>query len=186
MHEYVYRVDTQDGLRKIRDNHFRARRWLANNSRSFPHQLLKKLYSELSTTEGLYRICFYTSYTRAEQSLNDDFSYFGPSHILRCPKRYILSIGFSESWDDGFKEGDAYLFWIQEQLLVENVEFSFAGIPFNEFEIWNEGQWCALEDYYYKIALLANPVAFSLGNTCSSMSIPKKRQWWKIWCRSNS
>jgi hypothetical protein len=185
MTEYVYRVDAQTSLEKIRDSCFRARRWSANDSYSFPHALLKHLHSSLPATDGLYRICFYTSHTRAEESLSYDFSYFGASHILRCPKAAVLSLGFTDSWDDGFKEGDAYLFWIQEHLNDTNANFSSAGIAFDQLEIWKQEQWSQLQDHYSAVAPVAKPVAPPAGKTRSSVPASKKRLWWKFWCCSN-
>ncbi|CAL8475570.1 protein of unknown function (plasmid) [Caballeronia sp. S22] len=39
-----------------------------------------------------------------------DYRLLGPSEILRCEKRCLIDAGFTETWDDGFKQGDAYLF----------------------------------------------------------------------------
>lgn len=146
MIEYVYRVDTQTGLEKIQDNHFRARR--SGTSDSFHHELLKRLHSTLPRTDGLFRVCFYVSQVRAEQSSSYDPSHFGKSYVLRCPKESVLSCGFTESWDDGFKEGDAYLFWIQETLSHRNARFSSAGVDFDLFEICKQGQWHPLKNHY--------------------------------------
>lgn len=185
MSEYVYRVDTQTGLEKIQDNHFRAKRWSANDGYSFPHALLKELHSSLPATAGLYRICFFTSHTRAEESLSNDFSHLGKSYILRCPKASVLSLGFTESWDDGFKKGDAYLFWNQESLLAGNANFSSAGIAFDQFEIWKQKQWSPLQGHYYEMAPVANPATPPARNARSFVPTPEKRPWWKFWCRSN-
>lgn len=155
MTEYVYRVETLTGLENIRDNHFRAKRWIFGESGSFPHELLKQLTLTLPATDGIFRICFYTSHGRAEESKGYDFSYFGESFILRCPKASVMNLGFSESYDDGFKEGDAYLFWIQENILTGNKVFSSVGIALHLFEIWKQGQWHALHDHYREMLSVA-------------------------------
>jgi len=185
MSEYVYRVDTETGLKKIHDRHFRARRWMGNDSYSFPHVVLKQLNVTLPASDGLYRICFYTSLARAKQSLNDDFSYLGLSRILRCPKNLVLSRGFFESWDDGFKEGDAYLFWIQEALSGENSNFSSTGIPFEHFEILNQERWHPLLEYYREMVSVNNMTAIPAESVRHTALTAEKRSWWKFWFLSN-
>ena len=187
MSEYIYRVDTQSGLEKIEDNHFRAKRWRADDRYAYPHKLLAQLHSTLLETEGIFRICFYTSFDKAEHSKNYDFSHFGESFILRCPKTSLASAGFSESWDDGFNEGDAYLFWIKEVLSANNTKFSSAGVEFPVFEILKQGEWQPLKNYFPEKTVLSGKIAEPehIQNNFLSVPMPEKRQWWKFWRHSN-
>jgi hypothetical protein len=146
MTEYIYRVDTQAALEKISDNIFRARRWGTENGCSFPHKLLKKIHSNLPTTVAVYRICFFTTETKAEQAVRSYGQLPGVSHLLlRCPKGQVLASGFKESWDDGFSKGEAYLFWVSETLSSANAEFSCSGIAIDQFQIRIDGQWRSLQ-----------------------------------------
>jgi len=181
MNEYVYRINTQSGLEKIQDNHFRGRRWLSGVNGGYPHALLKREHATLSITEGLFLVCFYSNHAKAEQSLNSDFSYLGQSYMLRCPKEHVVAAGFNESWDDGFKEGDAYLFWNKENISDRNANFSSAGIPLEVFEIWKDSKWQPLHQYFggNVQAPTSNKVSNSGMNRSSAAQTDKP--WWKIW-----
>lgn len=187
MSEYIYRVDTQIGLEEIEDHHFRAKRWIAGDKYNYPHKLLAQLHSALPASDGVFRICFYISQARAEQSKNYDFSHFGESFILRCPKTSLASAGFCESWDDAFNEGDAYLFWIKEVLSADNTKFSSAGVEFSEIEILKQGHWQPLKNHFTEKIVASSSIAEPehAKNDFLSVSMPEKRQWWKFWCRSN-
>lgn len=179
MTEYIYRVDTLASLKRVPGVHFCARRWVPGTY-SFPHKLLGEIHSNLPPTEGLYRICFYTSQGRAETSLNNDFKCLGPSCLLRCHKKEVLSRGFKESWDDGFKKGDAYLFWISEPLSLINTEYSSTGMALDLFEVWQEGQWHSLSTFLSQKAT-ASSTLLPQGSKPLYSSRLMKKHWWKFW-----
>ncbi|EAW9009524.1 hypothetical protein NL87_25900 [Salmonella enterica] len=168
MSEYIYRVDTILNLNKVCNDTFRAKRWTKN---SYPHKLLKN--AQTLPTDGLYLICFFTTQQLAETALKNDFSHLGDSRISRCHKETILRVGFSESWDDGFIPGEAYLFWCTELLNEQNHEFSETNIPISHFETLNEEEWVPLANSDSDNTL--TPSYFS------SLPIPKKKPWWKFW-----
>lgn len=183
MDKYVYRIDTELGLKKIQDDHFRARRWLCESS--YPHKLLREQQSTLPASAGLYLICFFSSHARAEHSLGN-FSYLGPRYILRCPKKSVLNVGFSESWDDGFNEGDAYLFWRQETVTNGNNNFSSVGIPLDLFEILNQGKWQPLCTFLGEITSSQNGVSAPILASSNTDKTRAKKSWWKFWIPLNS
>ncbi|GKW19619.1 hypothetical protein PEC302107_13480 [Pectobacterium araliae] len=179
MTEYIYRVDTEVDIKKIQDGVFRAKRWRYN--RSYPHQLLKSIYADLPSTEGLYRVCFYTTQQIAERSLRDDFSGLGESKISRCYKKSVLQYGFTESWDDGFTVGEAYLFWCQEILIQSNSEFSSAGIPVTHFEVLVQEKWIPLVDHMGKMSSTINQMITPTAGIINNLPALKKKAWWKFW-----
>jgi hypothetical protein len=152
MDDYIYRVDTAKSLLAIRDRCFRARRW-TDEQHSFPHQHLKQLAKSLSPTQRLFRICFFTSLSKAKKSREDDFKWFGNSHLLRCKKSMVISAGFTESWDDGFEIGDAYLFWSIEEVIEELTEFSSRSVGFDAFDVLQGESWFPLTDPFNSNAL---------------------------------
>ncbi|MEQ9861360.1 hypothetical protein OI450_05575 [Pectobacterium cacticida] len=181
MTEYIYRVDRDIRIRKIQDGIFRARRWKNRSGEDYPHRLLKSLYADLPSTEGLYLICFYTSQQLAEKSLINDFLPRGESHISRCHKESVSTYGFTESWDDGFIVGEAYLFWCQEILTQSNSEFSSAGIPVTHFEVLVQEKWIPLVDYMGKMSSTINQMITPSAGIKNNLPTFKKKAWWKFW-----
>ncbi|MDM2724211.1 hypothetical protein [Citrobacter sp. Cy230] len=179
MNDYVYRVDTVSGFNKIKDKVFRARRWTYPGS--YPHKLLQSLYADLPETDGLYRICFYSSQEIADKSLIGDFLPQGESRMYRCPKEAILSCGFSESWDNGFNEGVAYLFWRQENLNENNTQFSLSGISLEYFDVLTEGEWMPLVEFLNKTSSIANETVGVAKDIINKPPVPGRRSWWKFW-----
>lgn len=179
MDDYLYRVDTVSGFNKIKDSVFRAKRWTYPGG--FPHKLLKSLYANLPSTDGLYRICFYSSQEIADKSMTGDFLPQGESRMYRCPKETVLSCGFSESWDDGFNEGVAYLFWCQEKLNESNTEFSLSGISIEYFDVLIEGEWIPLLAYLDNTTSTANEKVKISNHIINKPPVPRKRKWWKFW-----
>ncbi|WP_156425796.1 hypothetical protein [Herbaspirillum rubrisubalbicans] len=78
-------------MQKISDQTFRARRWDPKSPGTYPHQVLQDAITTIPQGHALYRICFYSSFERAQKSLTDDFVYLGVSHILRSTKYKILT-----------------------------------------------------------------------------------------------
>lgn len=62
MIEYVYRIDTQTKLDKIRDNHYRARRWIGD---IYNRKQLEQRLSEQSARVGIFTICIFTNLAKA-------------------------------------------------------------------------------------------------------------------------
>ncbi|WP_435102390.1 phage integrase N-terminal SAM-like domain-containing protein [Arhodomonas sp. AD133] len=148
---YLYRIDTVDGLAKIRDGKFRAVRWTPS---CYPHEILKKLESSLPEGAALFRICFYSSEQKARWSQQYDFAGRN-TRILRCPKEAVLAAGFSESWDDGFRQGEAYLFWTQESAQGASARLSNVGIPLETFEVAEGESWLPMGSIYSPLDGLA-------------------------------
>lgn len=139
--QYVYRVDYTAKLLAIPDDCHRAPRW-RGDSQSYPHSLLKSRLEHLNDAQAIYRICFWSSLALAvKDSKNYDK---GPTAIARCLKDDVLTAGFNQSGDDGLPVGQAYLFWIEEQLDERNQEFSRSLIPFDRFDAFVEGRWVPL------------------------------------------
>jgi hypothetical protein len=155
MARYVYRVDTRVGIDSIKDGVFRAKRWGSSFGSSYPHEELLRI--KLTPGEGLFIICFYTSLQKAESAQKMDFDWLGPSEILRCDKQCLIDVGFTETWDDGFIQGDAYLFWVRERVPVADQRLSSTGVPLAQFEIFRRGAWSKLEDYIWQTTALDFP-----------------------------
>lgn len=179
MKNYVYRVDTVLGFGKIKDSVFRAKRWTYPGD--FPHKLLESLYTNLPTTDGLYRICFYRSQKVAEKCLARDFLSLGESRMYRCPKEVVLSCGFSESWDDGFDKGVAYLFWCQEKLNENNTHLSLSCIPLEHFDVLIQDEWMPLMEYLNNTFPTTNERISNAESIMNERPVPKRRAWWKFW-----
>lgn len=141
--EYIYRLDYKAALMGIPDVCHRARRW-HGGLKSFPHKLLKAQLNKLSPGRAIYRICFFSTLAKAQKIRLEYQDKGADTTLMRCKKTDVLSAGFAESWDDGFAPGDAYLFWIEEQLNDENCEFSVAAIPFDCFSVFVEGGWVSM------------------------------------------
>ena len=146
MSEYIYRVDSIKNLEQVCNDSFRASRW---TKEMYPHQVLKDIKSRQNEEDGLYFICFFTTQPLAENSLKNDFFYLDEeAKISRCCKEKVLRAGFTESWDDGFDQGKAYLFWCEEPLSKNNNKFSEKNISTNQFETLSEGKWIPLSQLF--------------------------------------
>lgn len=177
MPEFLYRVDFNDHLRSITDGMFRARRW---TTAGFPHAVLKAA-TQREPQSRVYRICFFATLAEATKCQQEDFdnSRRGPSHLMRCNKSELQKAGFHESWDDGFHEGIAYLFWRYEMPTATNDRFSDGGIDLTAFEKNADGEW---RPYCREPA----PEITALSPTTKPPFVTlqgQKRQWWKIWAR---
>jgi len=128
----VFRVDPQEKWDEIVDHRFRAVRYKLGG---YPHRLLMQIMQEMPHGSGLFRMCFYSSIELAQRSLQTDFSCFDDCKIRSVSKQIIVDSGFAESWDDGFDEGQAFLFWRIETLTAHNHNLSSSGINLNQFTI---------------------------------------------------
>lgn len=148
MSDYIYRIDTLKGIKRIEGDAFRGKKWVQGTG--YPHALMKG--APLPATDANYIVCFFSTLEKAEESLKRDYEYFKPSYILRCRKDALATARFNESWDDGFAEGDAYLFWIRETVTATNTELSNAGIPLTNFEIQVAQQWIPFTHHLQQLA----------------------------------
>jgi len=177
MPEFLYRVDFNDHLHSITDGIFRARRW---TTAGFPHAVLKAA-AQREPQSRVYRICFFATLADATKCQQEDFdnSRRGQSQLLRCDKLELRKAGFHETWDDGFHEGIAYLFWRYEMPTATNDRFSDSGIDLTAFDKSVDGEW---RPYCWEPAReipALSPTAKPLFATPQR----QKRQWWKIWTR---
>jgi len=177
--KYVYRIDTIENFKKIKDETFRAKVWYDKEG-EFPHKLLRSLCKKLGNNERIFRICFFSTENKAIIVQKEDYKFLGPSYIFRCPKSSVKTIGFNESWDDGFENKEAYLFWNVEINNDENSRFSSLGINFKEFEIFIENGWKPLNDYLNDSDVLS---VEQKGSIELNISDNKKntKKWWKFW-----
>lgn len=146
--QYIYRYDDTGNLRAIQDNCHRARRWDGSPT-SYPHKLLRARIAKLSNTQAIYRICFWVNLQDVIDE-TDKLKRVTPDKLItltRCSISDVLSESFQSSWDDGFKEGKAYLFWKEEDLENSNSSFSKASIPFSKFEALVDGSWLPLSSH---------------------------------------
>ncbi|MCF5648814.1 hypothetical protein KHW15_00965 [Pseudomonas syringae] len=141
--DYVYRIDYTANLRAIPDNCHRARRW-DGGPKSYPHKELRSQLNQSSDAQAIYRICFWA---KLADAIKDRANYDGHTTLARCLKADVMAAGFSQSWDDGLNPGQAYLFWIVEQLHESNHAFSQASIPFSSFEAVVDGTWLPLSTH---------------------------------------
>lgn len=177
MSEFLYRVDFNDHLHSITDGIFRARRW---TTAGFPHAVLQAA-AQREPQSRVYRICFFATLADATKCQREDFdnSRHGPSQLLRCDKLELRKAGFYETWDDGFHEEIAYLFWRYEIPTATNERFSDSGINFTAFDKCDDGDWRP----YYSEPAREIPALSPTTKPLSATPQRQKRQWWKIWTR---
>lgn len=143
--EYVYRVDTEEGLKRIHDNAFRAKKWPMNHD--YPHKVLQEAKSLCPLGQYIYRICFYSSLEHAKDAERSIWVHLGGGRITRVQKQELTILGFKESWDDGFEEGHAYLFWKYDRPFSNaNTSLSNSGIPCDRMHLMTDNGWMRLTD----------------------------------------
>jgi hypothetical protein len=138
--EYIYRLDYTSKLKAFPDGCHRAPRW-HGGPKSFPHRLLRSQLAQLSSSQAIYRICFFSTLVKAQQTRLTYEEHGKTTTLARCRKTDVLAAGFTDSWDDGFAPGDAHLFWIVENVTDDNCSLSVASIPFERFEALVDGRW---------------------------------------------
>jgi hypothetical protein len=146
MDDHIYRVDRINALRRIDDGHFRAKKW-PNGQHDYPHRVLKAATAGCPPGQSVFRICFWPTLQRAETSLSSDFSHWGDGVISRLSKSELQVQGFAETWDDGFNEGEAYLFWKYDSPTEISGSLSASGIPVGQVEILKNGQWLPFKSH---------------------------------------
>lgn len=143
--DYIYRLDDTSKLKAFPDGCHRAPRW-PKGLNPYPHKLLEKQHSLLSTDQGIYRICFFVTQAKAEK-VRLEYEDSDGTTLARCRKADVFAAGFTDSWDDGFEVGVAHLFWTKEELVEGNGTLSSASIPFDRFEALVDGDWLPLPTY---------------------------------------
>jgi len=144
---HIYHISTERNLVKIKNNKFCAPLYLPHGFNSM-HIELKRMHEKLSEERALYRFCFYDDLNKTKESFESDFSQW-KSYIFRFKHQEILDLGFNWQWDEGFNEGEAHLFWIEENKTDNS--WSELGIPFNETEVFEQGKWVTLDLFFPKL-----------------------------------
>ena len=184
MHDYVYRIDRKKYLFNITDNLFRARLW-KNRQSDFPHKNLRAAFKTRPSDRDVYRICFWGSMSKAEQSLERDYGHWGDGIITRFLKEDVLAQGFEETWDDGFAEGDAYLFWKYDSS-GDDPSLSYTGLKIERADALVDGNWVPLSEFLISNAVASPPVPASspLPEVVSEETVvpaPRSRLLSRLW-----
>ncbi|MEQ7415870.1 hypothetical protein ABQF04_09760 [Xanthomonas campestris pv. campestris] len=143
MDEFLYRVDRLKHLRNVRDKFFRARSW--PNGVDYPHKALKAAQQSVPEGLGIFRVCFWQKFDSAKKSLEIDYRHWNDGVITRIPREDMTGLGFIETWDDGFSEGEAYLFWRYATGLPNDPSLSTSGISTDRIEAYKDGAWLPFE-----------------------------------------
>jgi hypothetical protein len=144
---YIYHISTEKNLVKIKDNKFCAPQYFPRNF-NLMHEKLKAMHETLPKGNALYRFCFYEDFNTTKKSLASDFSKW-KSYIFRFKKQQFHDLGFNWQWDEGFDEGEAHLFWIEEDK-TDN-PWSNSGVPFNDIEVFDQGKWVTLDLFFSQL-----------------------------------
>lgn len=142
MSEYLYRVDSLNNLREIRDGQFRPVLWMEDDDLG-RHKLFIDLQENLNEDSGIFRICFWNT----ENLAREDFSsrrFNGKYLILRIRRSDVLNCLQSYKDDeDDLLPGKARMFWSIEALRDgQSTTFAVKGIPVEKFEVWeDDGNW---------------------------------------------
>lgn len=170
---YIYRHDKTHKLKAFLGDCHRAPRWRGGPD-SYPHNLLGNRLNLLSSTQGIYRICFWTDLNLALKEVHCYPQPWANTHtIARCRKSDVMTKGFTDSWDDGLPLGQAHLFWIEENLSSHNEDISTAAIPFGAFEAYVNGNWIPLADHIFPVTAPTAP-----GSTVRSEVSTRRRFHW--------
>lgn len=143
MSAFLYRVDRLKHLRNVQDKFFRARFW--PNGNDYPHKALHTAQQSIPAGLRIFRICFWSSFDRAEKSLQIDYRHWSDGVITRVPLEDVRNLGFTETWDDGFNEGEAYLFWQYGASLFKDTTLSTSGISTECIQAYKDGAWTSFE-----------------------------------------
>ncbi|MCG7813038.1 hypothetical protein MI353_09735 [Alteromonas sp. MCA-1] len=118
------------------------------------HKQLRVMHESLPEGSALYRFCFYDTLNKAKLSMQSDFESW-ESYILRFKKEQIHELGFNWQWDEGFKQGEAHLFWINED--ETKTRWSDTGVPFEDVEVLDQGEWVSLDLFFPQLLQRLNP-----------------------------
>jgi len=132
----IYHITTEENLLRIRDGLFRARRWNEN----CPHAALRAAVEISPHPISVFRMCFWRDEEQAFRLMRNTFD-TTPAYMLRYDGDIdeIVSLGFQDSWDDMFPDGEVYLFWLSEPRTTAC--FSRVGIPLEQFSVHSGDQW---------------------------------------------
>lgn len=139
---YLYRVDSLDNLRAIRDRVFRAYNWSSVHpaDRRHPHKPLLALLPDIQPTQGIFRICFWAEEVDARADLAVRHQRNSPCALLRVRtadvRRFLA--GWSEGEDD-LIGSRARMYWTVQTARKHLGTFSEGGIPINAFQHWGDG-----------------------------------------------
>lgn len=147
--EYLYHYAIVGNYNDWKDDLFRGKLW--NPSNSYPHKLLKNKQLTLKGTEAQFIICFYSSYRNAIKFQTRDFKYY-KTHLLRVSKQDLIKSGFTQSWDDGFNEGEVYLYWIIDKSSTDSSDHSDKGITIDKVQVQYNDAWLSVREHR-KIAI---------------------------------
>lgn len=147
--EYLYHYAKVGNYNDWKDDLFRGKLW--NPSNSFPHKLLKNKQLTLKDTEAQFIICFYSSYGNAIKFQPRDFMY-SKTQFLRVSKQDLITSGFTQSWDDGFNNGEVYLFWIIDKSSINSSDRSDKGLTIDKVQVQYNDAWISVREHR-KIAI---------------------------------
>lgn len=144
---YLYHISKENRLVEIENNKFRAPYYLPEGYNRIHRDLVRR-HNELLDGRALYRICFYCDFETAQKSLVMDFSH-ATSYILRFKKQAIHDLNLNWQWDEGFNEGEALLFWVEEE--SKKNPWSDLCVFFNDIEIFINKEWINLENFFPRL-----------------------------------
>jgi hypothetical protein len=146
---YLYRVDSIESLRSIRDRAFRAKNWCCGTpAYRPPHKPFIKLLPSLSEGDGIFQICFWSAETDARSDLSLRATPDNRYGLLRVPKTDVQRAfdGWAED-DDDLIGPHARMYWTRQPLQKELEDFSREGIPLEAIEHCVEGLgWVSLRN----------------------------------------
>lgn len=154
------------------DDLLRGKLW--TDGKSYPHKVLKQAIRS-KPSDQLFLICFYPTLALAISCESRDFN--SPTVLLRVDCSLLAQAGFHCSWDDGFTEGEALLFWRADQPSSLNSERSSAGISIDHVEILEGQEWRTVRE---SRAVSSRPTAPPRATPPLAQRYPK-RAWWKFW-----
>lgn len=142
--EYLYHYTTLESYKNWKDDFFRGKLW--NPKNSYPHRLLKAQQNSLKNSEVQFIICFYSSYEIAAKSRVRDF-FHCDTHLLRVAKKHLIESGFNQSLDDGFDEGEVYLFWLVDKISTNLEGRSEKGVSIDKVQVQYDNQWLSVTEH---------------------------------------
>ncbi|WP_298775149.1 hypothetical protein [uncultured Shewanella sp.] len=173
---HVYHVTTEKQLDKFIGNKFCAPLYTPEYT-NLMHKNLHAMHDKLMDGRSLFRFCFFETFEKAQKSYERD-SMFWKSKILRFKKIHFSEIGFNWQWDEGFNEGEAHLFWIEEN--HSDNRYSQAGILFQDIDIMINEKWISLLEYFPELRDKESTAKILYSNKGDSKSLDLKGEgWWR-------
>lgn len=147
--EYLYHYTKVANYDDWKDDFLRGKIW--NPKISHPHKLMLSQQHAIENDQAQFIVCFYPSYENATKFHERDFNY-SETRLLRVAKQDLISSGFTQSWDDGFNEGEVYLFWIIDNYAINSEDRSEKGIAIDKVQIQLNDDWLSVREHR-KIAI---------------------------------